>query len=115
MSSCRISETRTLSRPVALVSMPSLSARFPSFQIALLKSTLGQASIKAQSFSLFMYFGTFIGWRLNEALSEVWPCLVGEWIWSRAAFGRANPAKDGEYFRRYEAVFDSICRQADCS
>ena len=73
--------------PVALVSMPTLSARFPSFQLGLLKPTLEQHGIPAQTFSLFMYFGTHVGWRINEALADVYPCMVGEWIWTRAAFG----------------------------
>ena len=59
----------------------------PSFQLALLKPTLERAGIPAQTFSLFMYFGTRIGWKVNEAIADVWPSMVGEWIWSKAAFG----------------------------
>jgi hypothetical protein len=60
--------------PVALISMPTLSARFPSFQLALLKPTLEKAGIPVQAFSLFMYFGTFVGWRINETLADVYAC-----------------------------------------
>ena len=103
-------------KPVALVSMPALSARFPSFQLALLKPTLEKAGIPAQCFSLFMYFGQQIGWRVNEALSDVWPCMAGEWIWSTAAFGDiSNEAKDAAYFRLYQGSFDAICRRAGCT
>ena len=35
-------------RPVALVSMPTLSARFPSFQLGLLKPTLEREGLPAQ-------------------------------------------------------------------
>ena len=49
-------------KPVALVSMPTLSARFPSFQLGLLKPVLEAEGIPAQTFSLFMYFGTHVGW-----------------------------------------------------
>jgi hypothetical protein len=74
-------------KPVALISMPTLSARFPSFQLALLKPTLENAGIPVQTFSLFMYFGTFVGWRINETLADVYPSMVGEWLWTKAAFG----------------------------
>jgi len=93
--------------------MPTLSARFPSFQLALLKPTLQRAGIPVQTFSLFMYFGTHIGWRINEALSDVYPCMVGEWIWTKAAFG--NFADDDEYLEIYRSNLESICREAGCS
>jgi ribosomal peptide maturation radical SAM protein 1 len=103
-------------KPVALISMPALSARYPSFQLALLKPTLEKAGIPAQAFSLFMYFGAHVGWRVSEALSDVWPCMAGEWIWSKAAFGEiASKEQDDEYFRLYSRSFDAICRTAGCS
>jgi ribosomal peptide maturation radical SAM protein 1 len=102
-------------KPVALISMPTLSARFPSFQLALLKPTLERAGISAQTFSLFMYFGTRIGWRVNEAIADVWPSMVGEWIWTKAAFGDEMEARDEEYFKAYEWVFRAICSRAGCT
>jgi ribosomal peptide maturation radical SAM protein 1 len=94
--------------------MPSLSARFPSFQLGLLKPFLEQQGFAAQPFSLFMYFGTHIGWRMNEVLAEVWPSLIGEWIWAKAAFGE-SAKDDDEYFETFAHNFDTICRMADCS
>jgi len=103
-------------KPVALISMPALSGRYPSFQLALLKPTLEKAGIPAQAFSLFMYFGSQIGWRVNEALSDVWPCMVGEWIWSKAAFGDiSSKEKDDDYFCIYRRNFDAICSRAGCT
>src|SRR5215470_7326179 len=99
-------------KPVALVSMPTLSARFPSFQLALLKPTLERAGIPVQTFSLFMYFGNFIGWRVNEALSDVYPCMVGEWLWTKAAFD--DFADTDEYFQIYGHSLEAICHQAGC-
>jgi ribosomal peptide maturation radical SAM protein 1 len=104
--------TSTL-KPVALVSMPTLSARFPSFQLGLLKPTLERAGIPAQTFSLFMYFGTHVGWRMNEALADVYPCMVGEWLWARAAFG--DFADDEGYFNIYGESLRAICEQAGCT
>ena len=93
--------------------MPTLSARFPSFQLALLKPTLERAGIPVQTFSLFMYFGTHIGWRINEALADVYPCMVGEWIWTKAAFG--DFADDEKYLEIYRINLESIAQQAGCS
>src|ERR1044071_999731 len=101
-------------KPVALVSMPALSARFPSFQLALLKPTLERAGISAQCFSMFMYFGTHVGWPMSEALAEVSPSMVGEWIWAKAAFGDSAPDNEEEYFRLYADNFREICNQANC-
>lgn len=95
--------------------MPSLSARFPSFQLALLKPTLERAGIPVQPFSLFMYFGTQVGWKLSETLADVWPSLVGEWIWSKAAFGYEANTDDDEYFHTYEDVFRVTCEHANCT
>src|SRR5215207_9689921 len=100
-------------KPVALISMPTLSARFPSFQLALLKPTLEKAGIPVQTFSLFMYFGTFAGWRINETLADVYPSMVGEWLWTKAAFG--DFANDDEYFQIYRKNLEGICHKAGCT
>ena len=100
-------------KPVALVSMPTLSARFPSFQLALLKPTLEKAGIPVQTFSLFMYFGTFVGWRINETLADVYPSMVGEWLWTKSAFG--DFANNDEYFEIYRRNLEGICYKAGCS
>ena len=100
-------------KPVALISMPTLSARFPSFQLALLKPTLERAGIPVQTFSLFMYFGTFVGWRINETLSDVYACMVGEWLWTKCAFG--DFADDDGYFEIYRRNLEGICEKAGCT
>jgi len=93
--------------------MPTLSARFPSFQLAMLKPTLERAGIPVQTFSLFMYFGTYVGWRINETLSDVYPCMLGEWIWTNAAFG--DFANNDEYFEIYRGNLEAICHKAGCT
>jgi ribosomal peptide maturation radical SAM protein 1 len=96
--------------------MPCLSARFPSFQLALLKPTLEEAGIPAQPFSMFMYLGNQIGWRISETIADVWPSLVGEWIWSKAAFGdEINTDDDEEYFAAHENVFAAVCHYGKCT
>src|ERR1041384_5007533 len=100
-------------KPVALISMPTLSAAFPSFQLALLRPTLEREGIPVQTFSLFMYFGTQVGWRINETLSDVYPCMFGEWIWTKAAFGDFTE-NDG-YFEAYRDNLEGICYKAGCT
>ncbi len=97
-------------RSIALISMPTLSADVPSFQLALLKPTLERAGVKAQTFSMFLYFARHVGWDLNEALAKVWPCLVGEWMWAEAAFGAFAESK--EYVRKYKSTLDAIAEEA---
>ncbi|HLJ88768.1 MAG TPA: RiPP maturation radical SAM C-methyltransferase [Candidatus Angelobacter sp.] len=103
------------SKPVALVGMPSVSAGIPSIQLALLKPLLEKHGIPAQTFSLFMYLGDQIGWRMSESLAEVWPTLIGEWIWSKAAFEEeANPDVQ-EYFQVHAESITGLCRNAGCT
>ena len=102
-------------KPVALISMPTLSARFPSFQLALLQPTLERAGIPVQPFSLFMYFGQQVGWRISETIADVWPSMVGEWIWTKAAFGNEIETRDEDYFKAYEHIFKAVCKSAGCT
>jgi ribosomal peptide maturation radical SAM protein 1 len=95
-------------KPVALVSMPTMATRFPSFQLALLGPVLREAGFPVQPLSLFLPFAAQVGVRLNDALAEVYPCMVGEWIWSGAAFGDESP-DDAGYLERYEGSFRAIC------
>jgi ribosomal peptide maturation radical SAM protein 1 len=105
--------TTGVDKAVALVSMPTLSGKFPSFQLALLKPTLERAGFAVEPHSLFLRFGELIGWRLNDVLSTVYPCMVGEWIWSKAAFG--DFADDQEYLDRYRHQLEEIAAEGGCT
>src|SRR5260370_41340253 len=41
--------------------------------------------------------------------------MVGEWIWTRAAFGDEVDSDRAEYFQTYDRVFRAICQRAGCS
>ena len=99
-------------KPVALVSMPTMATRFPSFQLAHLGPVLVEAGFAVRPLSLFLDFAAQVGVRLNDALAEVYPCMAGEWIWSRAAFGDDSPDDDGPYLERYAGSFRAICAGA---
>jgi len=100
-------------KPVALVSMPTLSVDVPSFQLGLLKPTLERAGFTVQPFSLYVYFAAHIGLDLNEELAKVWPSLIGEWIWARAAFG--DFADADAYVERFRPNLESVCEAAGAS
>jgi ribosomal peptide maturation radical SAM protein 1 len=100
-------------KPIALISMPTLSGRFPCFQLGLLKPTLERSGYHVQNFSLYMYFGGYIGWRLHESLSEVTAALTGEWIWAKAAFG--DFASEDSYFAEHKSCVDSLCKTSNCT
>src|ERR1700744_1152507 len=104
---------RSATKTRARVSMPTLSGRFRSFPLGLLKPFLEKQGFSAQSFSLFMYFGTHVGWRMNETLAEVWPNLIGGWLWSKGAFDDHEEALD--YFAASERNFRTICDLAGCT
>ena len=101
-------------KPVALVSMPTLAAHVPSFQLALLTPTLRRAGVETQPMSLFMEFGRRIGWKLNDTLATVYPCMAGEWIWSKAAFGAEFDGDDERYTFHFRRSLQAICDDAGC-
>ncbi len=105
--------TTSTRKPVALVSMPTLSTYVPSFQLGLLVPTLRRAGYEVEPLSLFLHFAARIGTRLNDTLATVYPCMVGEWIWAKAAFG--NFSDDDAYLRRYRQNLDELCRAGGCT
>jgi ribosomal peptide maturation radical SAM protein 1 len=100
---------------VALVSMPLLSSHMPSFQLALLKPMLEREGIEVETRSLFLDFGAFIGWRLNDALADVYSSLYGEWIWSKAAFGAPPKGSDAAYLKKFGKEIEHIAKKAGVS
>ncbi|MCP5046709.1 MAG: RiPP maturation radical SAM protein 1 [bacterium] len=98
---------------VALVSMPVLSAHYPSFQLGLLKPTLEREGIDVQTFCMYMYFGAHVGFKLNSALSEARPCIASEWIWAKVAFGDVGNEQD--YIDHYRTSLNEICEEGGCT
>jgi len=99
-------------KPIALVSMPMHPARWPSYQLGLLTALLREQGLAVQPFSLFMYFGRHIGWRLNEALAAGYSNMLGEWLWAPEAFDfQGDP---DTYRSDYAPVFREVCRTAGC-
>lgn len=103
----------TIEHRIALVSMPTLAARFPSFQLALLKPTLEKAGFRVDPFSLFLNFGQRVGWNLNDTVSNLYPSMIGEWLWGKAAFG--DFASEPDYLEQFDYNLGNICRKARCT
>lgn len=104
---------RSKFKPIALVSMPTASANSPCFQLGLLKPTLESAGFDVEVLSLYMYFGSFVGWPLHEEIARVYPSLIGEWIWAKHAFG--DFADDDAYIETFKDSIENICKLAQCN
>jgi ribosomal peptide maturation radical SAM protein 1 len=95
-------------KPVALISMPFASTRSPSIQLGLLTATLSRAGIDVRPMSFFVRFGA-LDPPLNEFLQGHW---FGEWVWARAAFGRALDDRATDESLRPHLL--EACRRANC-
>jgi ribosomal peptide maturation radical SAM protein 1 len=100
-------------RPIALISMPTSSPRYPSIQLGLLKPTLERAGFPTEVFSFFMYFGSHIGWKLHEALEDITTYFPGEWIWSHHAFDSFD--QEDAYIDIYRSHLETLCESAGCT
>jgi ribosomal peptide maturation radical SAM protein 1 len=96
---------------VALVNMPFASASRPSIQCGLLKAILERAGHAVDVHYLNLELAAEIGPALYRHLADLSPWrdeLLGEWLFSVAAFGyRAN---EGEYFAACRGAANT-CRQ----
>jgi hypothetical protein len=90
--------SRTLS--VALVAMPFVSVWRPSLQIGLLSAIARSEGFAAETFHLSLEFAAEIGGELYQSLCQHRTLLVGDWLFSRAAFGEAAPDPDGQFLAK---------------
>jgi hypothetical protein len=78
---------RHLDWPVALVSMPFVSAHYPSLQIGLLKAIALQNGFPTATFHLHLDFAKELGLKTYAAIGEIRGRLLGDWLFSLEAFG----------------------------
>lgn len=94
---------------VALVSMPFVSVQRPSMQLGLLKGIVQAAGFEADTLHLNLELAARVGVPLYERLCDHRGPLIGEWLYSRAAFGDEAPDPDHRFLRdflgRYEHIF----------
>ena len=72
---------------VALVTMPVVSIWRPSLQIGLLSAIARSKGFSAETFHLNFEFAAAIGGGLYQTLCPQRTWLVGDWLFSCAAFG----------------------------
>jgi ribosomal peptide maturation radical SAM protein 1 len=90
--------------PVALVTMPFVSARCPSIQLGLLKALAQAHGFPATTFHLNLDFAAQVGAGRYETLCEHRGLLLGEWLFSLSAFGDEAPDSGAEFLDRFGAA-----------
>lgn len=83
-------------RPVALVTMPFVSADSPSLQLGLLKPIAESHGFPAETFHLNLELAATIGPDVYEPLWQHRGPMLGDWLFSKTAFGDAAPDPDGQ-------------------
>jgi len=98
---------------VALVSMPFVSARRPSIQLGLLKPLIASHGFPTTTIHLNIDFAAQIGIDLYEALCQHRGALVGDWLFSVAAFGDRAPDPEGSLADDLGPEFDALFAAGD--
>lgn len=83
--------------PVALVNMPFVTAHRPSIQVALLKPISESHGFPTETLHLNLEFAEQVGPELYERLCGHRGRILGDWLFSPAAFGPAAPDPDAEF------------------
>lgn len=101
-------ESTTAAR-IALINMPFAMADRPSIQCGLLKSSLKQAGHDVNVFYLNLEFAAEFGAELYREISRLrTDLLLGEWLFSVAAFG---PRSDEADYRQACPSVDKTCEK----
>lgn len=82
--------------PVALVSMPFMEICRPSIQLGLLKAVADEYGFPVRTLHANLDLAARIGADYYGALAQHRGRMVGEWLFSVAAFGEAAPDQEGK-------------------
>ncbi|MDJ0617635.1 MAG: RiPP maturation radical SAM C-methyltransferase [Calothrix sp. MO_192.B10] len=93
---------------VALVSMPFASTKRPSIQLGLLKSIAVSYGFPTKTFHLNLDFAAQIGLTLYERLCFDRQDLLGDWLFSIAAFGAEAPDPDDIFLKDFHPAVKSL-------
>src|SRR6516225_6818308 len=80
--------------PVVLVSMPFMDPYRPSIQLGLLKALAARCGFPVRTCHAYLDFAAAIGADLYKRLCDHRGALIGDWLFSLAAFGDAAPDRD---------------------
>jgi ribosomal peptide maturation radical SAM protein 1 len=89
--------------PIALVSMPFVAAEVPSIQLGLLKAIAQRDGFPVTTYHLALDFAIQVGLAAYSDLANHRGRQVGDWLFSRAAFGRDAPDPDGRFLRDFSS------------
>jgi ribosomal peptide maturation radical SAM protein 1 len=77
--------------PVVLVSMPFMDPYRPSIQLGLLKEVTARSGFPVRTYHAYLDFAARIGVDYYNLLCQHRGPLIGDWLFSLAAFGEAAP------------------------
>jgi ribosomal peptide maturation radical SAM protein 1 len=107
-----VTEAATVAQRLALrtvlVSMPFQDARRPSIQLGLLKSIGTEAGFPVVTLHASLDFAALIGSELYAALCDHRGRLIGEWLFSTAAFGDAAPDRSAHLLTDFGADIEYL-------
>ncbi len=84
---------------MTLVSMPFVDAQRPSIQLGLLKSLAAAHGFPVRTLHAYLLFAAKVGLDDYQQLVQHRGAMLGEWLFSLAAFGEAAPDPDSRLVR----------------
>jgi ribosomal peptide maturation radical SAM protein 1 len=108
-----VTHSRHAAWPVVLVSMPFMSIYRPSIQLGLLKRIVEEHGFPARTVHANLDLAALIGPDYYTRLSEHRGRMVGDWLFSVAAFGSEAPDPDGRFLDRFAADLSYLDEQPE--
>lgn len=100
-------EDRRSAWHTVLVSMPFADAHRPSIQLGLLGAIVAGHGFPVRTVHANLDFAALVGVDLYRFLADHRGCLVGDWLFSVAAFGDEAPDPDGRLLDDFAAELDA--------
>lgn len=94
----------------AILNMPFGAVQYPSIQLGILQSVAGAQGIRVDGIYSNVMFSKTIGWELYRRISYTRAPLIGEWLFSKAAFPATR--YDSAYFDHFKIQIDEILHDA---
>ena len=94
MTHDEMTSARRSAWPVVLISMPFMDPYRPSIQLGLLKAVTARCGFPVRTYHAYLDFAAQIGVDYYTLLCQHRGTLIGDWLFSLAAFGDAAPDPD---------------------
>jgi ribosomal peptide maturation radical SAM protein 1 len=99
--------------PVVLISMPFMDATRPSIQLGLLKAIIAGHEFPVRTLHANLDFAALVGADYYRRLAEHRGRQVGDWLFSRAAFGEAAPDPDALFVDEFVDDLSHLAESPD--